>query len=138
MKHRTSTVTVPGMTKSQPGTSVSYSTGIDWKTGDEIPGARLSVTRHYNHLPNQYGGRGKHFSLEADGKLFDSVESATKFCVEHGYLQIFQHDRSFRWLMVKDMPHHVLFQWLLNKRVPVQHIHRQIRHIRKVTGSPLA
>lgn len=75
-------VTQNGMTKSQPGVCVSYTLP---HYGDHR--VTLHVTRHYQHLPNEFGGYGVIKHLDHNGMKFDTYDEAKKFALEHGYLQ---------------------------------------------------
>lgn len=81
-------VTQNGIVKNQPGVCVSFTCpAFDWKTMTPIPGkVQLNVTRYYDHLPNKLGGRGVSKKCDHNGKLFNTVEEAKKFALEHGYL----------------------------------------------------
>ena len=71
------TCTQNGVTKSQPGTSVSVTT-IDGKS-------ILHVSRYYRDLPNRHGGTGAFKSLDCDGMVFDNSDQAFKFALQRGY-----------------------------------------------------
>lgn len=85
-------VTVEGMVKSQPGTSVSYTMHCQ-ETGDKVV---LSVTRNYRDLKNSFGGRGRSKLLDANGKVFDTFEEAQCFAAERGYLQEYFPSKALR------------------------------------------
>lgn len=89
MKHHINTVTVNGMTPSQPGVSVSVTSPVyESLTSSRIVAAcELSVTRHYRDLPNKYGGKGKFKKLDGYGKKFDSTDEAWAWALEHGYIR---------------------------------------------------
>lgn len=76
------TVSGGSVTPSQPGISVSVQTGGS-------PGARLSVTRHYGHLTNRWGGKGRIKSLDGDGFVFADRDRAWQWAFEHGYIKEF-------------------------------------------------
>lgn len=82
-KREIGTCTQNGMTQSQPGTSVSCTTGAG------INGAILHVSRHYPTLRNQWGGRGVSKPLDCDGMHFATCEAAHKFARERGYTREF-------------------------------------------------
>jgi hypothetical protein len=76
------------MTPSQPQLFVGYSSPVYDDNGTVIAGAKLSVHRSYD-LSNKWGGRGRSKPLDADGKLFNSLQEARQFALDHGYLQRF-------------------------------------------------
>lgn len=81
-------VTRGGVAPSQPGVSVSTTSPIYAADGTYVPGVcRLNVFRYYDHLPNEFGGRGVSKPLDADGMLFISTDEARRFALERGYLQ---------------------------------------------------
>lgn len=84
---RDNRVTMSGMTKSQPGVSVSVSSPVYDREYNVIGSARLHVTRHYDHLPNKWGGHGVSKSLDCDGMIFDSIDEAFAYAFERGYEQ---------------------------------------------------
>lgn len=74
------TVVMEGVTPSQPGVCVSYTTGGG-------AGVRLSVFRAYDNLPNSWGGRGVHKHCDGHGLVFDTQEQASAFCLSRGYIR---------------------------------------------------
>ena len=110
-------VTQNGVTKSQPPVNVSYETGVDFRTGEKIQGARLNVFRSYD-IPNEFGGRGRGFKLDGDGKLFPSTEAAQQWAHEHGYLQVFRsrEAREFRIRLMNDMSEVVRKRYIAAKK----------------------
>jgi hypothetical protein len=76
-----------GVTKSQPGTAVSYCTDDD---GQVV----LHVYRIYQNITNKYGGKGKIKALDAHGKKFPSWIAAKEYALAHGYVQVHRHDRT--------------------------------------------
>lgn len=84
-------VTQSSVTESQPGVFVSY-TGpgwVDFKTMEQHPGVQLHVGRYYDHLTNQFGGKGRRAPMDGDGLIFDTIEAAQQYCIDHGYVQRF-------------------------------------------------
>lgn len=83
LPHNATSVTHNKITASQPGVCISYITtyGSDKTT--------LRAFRHYDHLPNQFGGKGVFKRCDADGMEFDSPEAAKAFAYERGYLQMY-------------------------------------------------
>lgn len=75
-----STVTQYGMTKSQPGTSVSTTTPVG-------TGSRLNVSRYYDNLKNEWGGKGRLKDLDCDGMIFSTSDEAHQYALDRGYLQ---------------------------------------------------
>lgn len=75
-------VTQNGMTKSQPGVCVSYTLP---HYGDHM--VTLHVTRHYQHLRNEFGGWGVTKYLDGDGLKFATYEEAKAYAISRGYLQ---------------------------------------------------
>jgi hypothetical protein len=92
------TATQDGITSSQPGTSVSAMTHYD-ENGHRA-GVRLSVTRYYPYLPNEFGGIGVIKPLDCNGMIFKSNEEAFQFALERGYLQEYRRD-AFRRIETK-------------------------------------
>lgn len=88
---RATLVTQPGVTVSQPGVSVSTTSPIYTADGTCVPGVcRLNVSRHYDHIPNEFGGHGVSKPCDADGMLFISTEEARAYALARGYLQVFR------------------------------------------------
>jgi hypothetical protein len=81
-------------TPSQPALFVGYSSPVYNDEGTVIAGARLSVHRVYNHLKNKWGGLGRSKSLDHDGKLFNTLDEARKFALDHGYVRYWFRDYS--------------------------------------------
>lgn len=77
-----------GMTKSQPGTSVGYISPI-YENGKVIQGVILNVSRYYDQLPNEYGGKGIFKKLDGDGRIFATTKEASQWAKEHGYTREF-------------------------------------------------
>lgn len=75
------TCTQEGVTVSQPGMSVSFTTG----TG--MTGVILNVSRHYRNLPNEFGGKGRFKLCDANGKVFKTQDEAKQYALEHGYIR---------------------------------------------------
>jgi hypothetical protein len=75
------TVTQSGMVASQPGISISTTTGCG------IKGAILSVCRHYGNLKNAFGGKGLIAPCDGDGRQFDTDDQAWSFALDHGYIR---------------------------------------------------
>lgn len=84
-------VTQAGTAPSQPSVGVSTTSPIYAADGTYVPGVcRLNVFRHYDHLPNEFGGRGVSKPLDANGMLFISTDEARRFALERGYLQVYR------------------------------------------------
>jgi hypothetical protein len=81
--NRRTTCTQNGITKSQPGVSVSVGSGY-------LPDGKviLSVTRSYQ-IKNSFGGIGVSKKLDCYGKVFDNSDAAWAFAFEHGYTMIY-------------------------------------------------
>ena len=77
------TVTQEGMVSSQPGCSVSTT----WPARPDGSGFRISVSRHYHHLPNQFGGLGVRKPLDGDGMIFETYDAARNWLISHGYVR---------------------------------------------------
>lgn len=81
MKKRIVTVTQEGMTRSQPGMSVSVRSG----EGRHV----LCASRYYEQLGNEFGGKGRFKNCDCDGMEFESSDAAFAFAHQRGYLQPF-------------------------------------------------
>jgi hypothetical protein len=81
------TVTQIGVTTSQPGICVSTHVPAYDENYNIIAGAKLSVFRAYDKLPNEFGGIGIHKRCDGDGKLFKSHDEAMQWAFEHGYIR---------------------------------------------------
>lgn len=80
-KNCNTTVTDGQVTKMQPIVSTSVSTGSHYQ------GAILNVKRHYNQLTNNFGGKGRIKSLDADGMVFPTASEAWEYAYNHGYIR---------------------------------------------------
>jgi hypothetical protein len=89
------TVTQNGMVSSQPGTAVSV-------TSPYNGGVRLNVSRYYDDLPNKFGGRGVHKSLDCDGLIFKTSQEAFDFAFKRGYTRTYYSSPDLRAKRVKD------------------------------------
>lgn len=74
------TTTQSGMSPSQPGMNVSVTSGM----GKHV----LNVSRHYNHLLNEFGGYGVSKRCDCDKMEFPSSEAAFAFALDRGYCRV--------------------------------------------------
>lgn len=66
---------------------VSYMCPAGYETDELRNSVRLNLVRVYPDQPNEWGGKGVIKRMDHDGKLFPSVEEATEFAHERGYLK---------------------------------------------------
>ena len=112
MKHRIITATTEGMVPSQPGVGCA----VRHTHGTSV--YSLHVYRHYDTLPNRFGGHGRFRHLDADGMEFPSEDAAWAYALDHGYIHVYITD-----------------PWLRNKRVAEA---RDPRKMRKPTWMEVA